>query len=249
MNNPFSLDGKTIFVTGASSGIGNSIAIESTKMGAKVIITGRNAERLHDAFCQLQGDGHGQLVADLTIHEDIDRIVETLPSLDGLVLNAGILKTLPVKNLTNAAIDEVFNTNILSSIRLVQKLLKKKKVNSGASIVFISSISSFSVKKGNSLYSATKGAVNSFMKVLALELASRKITVNSIQPGFIKTRALDSGIITDEQLEEHFKIYPLGIGKPTDIAYACIYLLSDAAEWVTGSVFTIDGGVTSNGGH
>jgi NAD(P)-dependent dehydrogenase (short-subunit alcohol dehydrogenase family) len=156
---------------------------------------------------------------------------------------------MPVKNITTSAIEEVFNTNIISSIKLVQKLLKNKKINKGASIVFISSISSFNVKIGNSLYSATKGAINSFMKVLALELASQKITVNSIQPGFIKTRALSSGIITDEQLDAHAKIYPLGFGKPSDIAYACVYLLSDASEWVTGSVFTIDGGVTSNGGH
>ncbi len=249
MNNPFSIDNKIIFVTGASSGIGASIAVESSKMGAQLIITGRNSERLNNTFCQLEGNDNLQIVGDLTKVEDIDLIVEQLPFLDGLVLNAGILKTTPVKNISSSAIDKVFNTNIISSIQLVQKLLKKKKINKGSSIVFISSISSFSVKIGNSLYSATKGAINSFMKVLALELAPQRITVNSIQPGFIKTRALSSGIITDEQLEDHFKIYPLGIGKPSDIAFACIYLLSDAAEWVTGSIFTIDGGVTSNGGH
>lgn len=248
-NNPFSIKEKVIFVTGASSGIGSSIAFECSKMGANVIISGRNSERLDETYCQLKGNNNCQIVADLTINDDIDRIIDQLPVLDGLVLNAGILKTIPVRNLTSSAIEEVFNTNIISSIQLVQKLLKKKKINKKGSIVFISSISSFSVKKGNSLYSATKGAVNSFMKVLALELAPQKITVNSIQPGFIKTRALDRGIITEEQLAEHFKIYPLGIGKPSDIAYACIYLLSDASEWVTGSVFTIDGGVTSNGGH
>ncbi|MCK9617649.1 MAG: SDR family oxidoreductase [Lentimicrobiaceae bacterium] len=249
MFNPFSLNGKIILVTGASSGIGESIAIESSKMGADIIITGRNAERLNATFSQLSGINNAQIISDLTKSEDIDSLIGQLPPLDGLVLNAGILKTMPVKNVTNSAISEVFNTNIISSIQLVQKLLKIKKIKKNASIVFISSISSFSVKIGNSLYSATKGAINSFMKVLALELAPQKITVNSIQPGFIKTRALSSGIITDEQLEEHFKIYPLGIGKPSDIAYACIYLLSDAAEWVTGSIFTIDGGVTTNGGH
>ncbi len=249
MNNPFSIDNKIIFVTGASSGIGASIAVESSKMGAQLIITGRNSERLNNTFCQLEGNDNLQIVGDLTKVEDIDLIVEQLPFLDGLVLNAGILRTTPVKNISSSAIDKVFNTNIISSIQLVQKLLKKKKINKGSSIVFISSISSFSVKIGNSLYSATKGAINSFMKVLALELAPQRITVNSIQPGFIKTRALSSGIITDEQLEDHFKIYPLGIGKPSDIAFACIYLLSDAAEWVTGSIFTIDGGVTSNGGR
>lgn len=249
MENPFSLIGKNILVTGASSGIGENIAIESSKMGGNLIITGRNKERLNNTFSQLHGSENRQMVADLTKLEEIDRIIEISPVLDGLVLNAGILKTIPVKNLTSSAIQEVFDTNIISSINFVQRLLKEKKVNKGASIVFISSISSFSVKKGNSLYSATKGAINSFMKVLALELAPQRITVNSIQPGFIKTQALSNSPITEEQLEEHFKMYPLGIGKPTDIAYACIYLLSDAAEWVTGSVFTIDGGVTSNGAH
>ncbi len=249
MNNPFSIEGKTIFITGASSGIGESISVECARMGAIVIITGRNAERLNNTFAQMECKEKIQMVGDLTKAEDLESIISQLPSLDGLVLNPGILKTTPVKNITGSAIEDVFNTNIISSIQLIQKLLKKKKINKGASIVFISSISSFSVKIGNSLYSATKGAINSFMKVLALELAPQKITVNSIQPGFIKTRALDSGIITNEQLEAHFKIYPLGIGKPSDIAYACIYLLSDASEWVTGSIFTIDGGVTTNGGH
>lgn len=249
MYNPFSINGKTIFITGASSGIGESIAIECSKLGANVIISGRNSERLNNTFKLLKCINKQQVDGDLTNNDDIDKIVSLIPNLDGLVLNAGILKTIPVKNISSLAIEEVFSTNIISSIHLIQKLLKYKKINKGASIVFISSISSFSVKIGNSLYSATKGAINSFMRVLALELANQKINVNSIQPGFIKTRALDSGIITDEQLERHFKIYPLGIGKPSDIAYACIYLLSDAAEWVTGSVFTIDGGVTINGGH
>lgn len=243
--NPFSLEGKRVFVTGASSGLGVSIAVECANMGANVIITGRNSERLNETFLQLQTEkDHKQIIADLTKNEDIERIVKELPQLDGLVLNAGIIKTTPVKHITDSNIDEIFKTNITSSIKLIQKLLKAKKINKGGSIVFISSISTFNVKVGNSLYSATKGGINSFMKVLALELASQKISVNSIQPGFIKSRILDSGIITQEQLEEHFKLYPMGIGKPTDISYACVYLLSDAAEWVTGSVFTIDGGVT-----
>lgn len=243
--NPFSLEGKRVFVTGASSGLGVSIAVECANMGANIIITGRNNERLNETFLQLQTEkDHKQIIADLTKDEDIERIVKELPQLDGLVLNAGIIKTTPVKHITDSDIDEIFKTNITSSIKLIQKLLKAKKINKGGSIVFISSISTFNVKIGNSLYSATKGGINSFMKVLALELASQKISVNSIQPGFIKSRILDSGIITQEQLEEHFKLYPMGIGKPTDISYACVYLLSDAAEWVTGSIFTIDGGVT-----
>jgi NAD(P)-dependent dehydrogenase (short-subunit alcohol dehydrogenase family) len=243
-NNPFSLKGKTILVTGASSGIGISIAEECSKMGATMVITGRNTNRLQNTFGSLYGDYHLQIAADLTKQNDMTLFVDQLPILDGVVFNAGMTKAIPVKYIHEEEMIKIFQTNILSSIQIVQKLLKAKKIKNGGSLVFISSISTFHVKVGNALYSATKGAINSFSKVLALELASKKIRVNCIQPGFIKSNLLDTGIISEEQLEEHFKIYPMGIGKPTDIAYACVYLLSNAAEWVTGSIFTIDGGVT-----
>lgn len=243
--NPFSLATKTVLVTGASSGIGERTAIECSKMGANVIITARNSERLQNTFDQMESSpAKRQIIADLTQVADIDRMVAELTALDGVVLNAGVLKTMPVKNINEESMMNVFETNILSSIRFIQRLLKAKKIKAGASIVFISSISTFQVKKGNSLYSATKGAINSFAKVLAVEVGSRGIRVNCIQPGFIRTRVLDAGAVTEEQLQEHFKKYPLGIGSPEDIAYPVIYLLSDAAKWVTGSVFTIDGGGT-----
>ncbi len=242
--NPFSLKGKTVLVTGASSGIGECMAVECSRMGADVVITARNAERLNQTFTRLEAGNHRQVIADLIRIEDIDGLIGELPELDGIVLNAGILKTTPVRNITEENIDSVFQTNILSSIRLIQRLLKKKKIRNGSSVVFISSISTFQVKIGNSLYSATKGAINSFAKVLALEVASKRIRVNCIQPGFIRTRVLEAGAISEEQLQEHFKKYPMGIGKPEDIAYPAIYLLSDAAQWVTGSIFTIDGGGT-----
>jgi NAD(P)-dependent dehydrogenase (short-subunit alcohol dehydrogenase family) len=129
-------------------------------------------------------------------------------------------------------------------MQLIQKLLKQKKINKGGSIVFISSISTEYADKGNSIYAASKGGINSFMKVLALELASQKITCNCIQPGMVPTGMLAAGVITEDQLIEEKKNYPLGFGEPTDIANGIIYLLSDAAKWVTGSVLTIDGGVT-----
>ena len=240
----FSLENKTIFVTGASSGLGACTAIECSKAGAKVIISGRNEERLNDTFNQLQGLGHSILPFDLTLKENIEKLAETLPQLDGVAFCAGITKTIPVKFISHEKIDEIFQTNILSSMQLIQKLLKHKRINKGGSIVFISSISTAYADKGNSIYAASKGAVNSFSKVLALELAAQKITSNCIQPGFIPSEFLANGIITDEQLEEERKRYPLGFGEPSDIAYGIIYLLSDAAKWVTGSVLTIDGGVT-----
>ncbi len=243
-HNPFSLKGRTVFVTGASSGIGKSIAIECSKMGANMIVSGRNRKRLAETYDQLDGAGHRQIIADMTNKDDIDNITNPLPRLDGVVLCAGIVKTLPVKHIKDDAIEEVFQTNITSSIQIIKRLLKAKKINKGASVIFISSIAATHPKPGNALYSATKGAVNSFGKVLALELAPLKIRVNMIQPGFIKTNLLSSGIISEEQIDEHYKRYPLGPGKPEDVSHACVYLLSDAAKWITGSIFTIDGGST-----
>lgn len=244
MNNPFSLENKRILVTGASSGIGQCIAIECSKMGAQMVVTARNQERLHETVSQIATPDSQEIIADISTVEGVDAIVEQVPVLDGLVLNAGIIHTAPVKFINEENMMAVFNTNILSSIRLVQRLIKKKKLNRNASVVFISSISTFQVKKGNSLYSATKGAVNSFAKALAVEVGHLGIRVNCIQPGNIKTRVMDAGAITEEQRAEYMKKYILGEGEPIDVAYPIIYLLSNAAKWVTGSIFTIDGGGT-----
>lgn len=246
MFNPYSLQGKKILVTGASSGIGAGIAIDASKMGGDIVITGRNEERLSDTLGSLAAsEGHEVICADLSKDEELQRLSDKLPILDGIVLCAGIIKTTPVKNIKDDALYEIFETNILSSIKLIRNLLKKKKIAKGASIVFISSVSTFNVKIGNSLYSATKGAVNSFAKALALEMAKQSIRVNCIQPGFVPSQILDkSGIEADQFLKFYAERHPLGFGSRDDIAYACIYLLSDAARWVTGSIFTIDGGYT-----
>ena len=244
MNNLFSLTGKRILITGASSGLGAAAAIECSKMEGSLIVTGRNVERLNDTFNQLEGKNHLQLPFNFLDNNKIDEFVNSLPPLDGIALCAGITKTIPVKFISNDNINEIFQINLISSMQLIQKLLKQKKINKGGSIVFISSISTAYADKGNSIYAASKGGINSFMKVLALELASQKITANCIQPGMVPTGMLAAGVITEDQLIEEKKNYPLGFGEPTDIANGIIYLLSDAAKWVTGSVLTIDGGVT-----
>lgn len=244
MYNPFSLEGKTILVTGASSGIGRGVAIDVSKMGAQVCISARNEERLQETFSNLEGISHTSLIADLCDDKSLKQLVEQLPELDGVVLCQGILKTMPVKHIKEEALHEIFDTNILSNIRLCSALLKKKKLRVGASIVMISSVSTFSVKVGNSLYSATKGAMNSFAKAMALEMAPQKIRVNCIQPGFVPTNILENHGLAEDALKWYAERHPLGFGTPTDIANTCIYLLSDAARWVTGSIFTIDGGNT-----
>ncbi|HNU17789.1 MAG TPA: SDR family oxidoreductase [Saprospiraceae bacterium] len=244
MYNPFSLAGKTIFVTGASSGIGRSIAMECSKMGASLIITGRNEERLNETLSQMYGGQHTAITADILSTESIQNLIEKLPALDGIVQNAGINNKVPVKFISIEKIDAIFRTNYYAPVLIVQSLLKAKKINKGASIVMMSSISTNYAAVTNAIYSSSKGAINSFSKVLALELAPRNIRVNVIQPGIIKTDILKAYALQDD-LAEHEKDYPLGkFGEPEDIAYFAIYLLSDAAKWVTGSIFTIDGGVT-----
>ena len=189
--------------------------------------------------------GKSNVIIPAELTNEIDELVEKLPALDGIVLCAGIIKTMPVKNITDSAIEEIFKVNILSEIQLLSRLLRKKKLNKGASVVIISSVSTFNVKVGNSLYSATKGAANSFAKAMALEVSKQKMRVNCIQPGFVPSSILNhSGIEQDNFLRWYAERHPLGFGEPSDIANACIYLLSDAAKWVTGSIFTIDGGYT-----
>lgn len=245
MYNPFSLEGKKILVTGASSGIGRGICIDTAKMGAVVHLVARNEQRLNETLSQMEGDGHQMYSVDLCDKDALIAMVDSLPVLDGVVLCAGIIKTMPVKNISEVALEEIFNTNIIADIRIVSRMLKKKKLNKGASVVFISSVSTFNVKVGNSLYSATKGAVNSFAKAMALEVAKQSMRVNCIQPGFVPSSILSSGTIEEDAfLKFYADRHPLGFGSPSDIANGCIYLLSDASRWVTGSIFTLDGGYT-----
>ena len=204
----------------------------------------RNEERLNETLSLMEGDGHTIHQADLCSSYDIDSLIDILPVVDGVVLCAGIIKTVPVKNINEDAMTEIFNANIMGDIKICSRLLKKKKLNRGASVVFISSVSTFNVKIGNSLYSATKGAVNSFAKAMALEVARQEMRVNCIQPGFIPSNILEKHGMGEEAIQWYKERHPLGLGNPSDIANGCIYLLSDAARWVTGSIFTIDGGYT-----
>ncbi len=243
--NPFSLAGKTILVTGASSGIGRAIAIECSKMGARVVVTGRDPGRLEGAFQALDGEGHIQLSANLTDHEELAKLVEDVPSLDGLVNNAGISRRLLVKDITPKALESILNSNLSAPAMLTRMLLKKKKMNNEGSIVFISSRGADRPTIGNAMYSASKGAINSFAKVLALELAPKLIRVNCILPGMVWTPLIENSPLSVEQYKEDEKRYPLGrYGKPEEIAYIALYLLSEASVWMTGSGITIDGGVS-----
>ena len=246
MYNPFTLKGKTVFVSGASSGIGKAIAIECSRMGADVFITGRNAERLNSTFLELDKGNHMQIIADLQTDEGINAVVETIPSVDGIIHCAGIAKPLPFKFSGKEVINEVMGINFYSPAILSQQLLKNKKINRGASIVFISSVSGVLCSSvGGAVYSASKGAINGLVKGMAIELAAKMIRVNTVNPGMIDTNIYVAGTITQEQLNEDINRYPLKrYGKPEEVAYLVIYLLSDASSWVTGSGIVIDGGYT-----
>lgn len=243
--NPFSLKGKTILVTGASSGIGSTIAIECSKMGANVIITGRNSERLQETFQQLfLNEGHLLKVADLSVKEELDALVDSLPDLDGVVHCAAMLKKLPLKFINEKAWQETMETNLIAPAILSQRLVKKNKINDSGSVVFISSIAASVASFGNISYMASKGAINSLSRGMALELAAKGIRVNTIQPALIKTNLTDKAL-SEEDLNNYLAKFPLGrFGKPEEVAYGVIYLLSDASVWVTGTSITIDGGVT-----
>ena len=244
MYNPFSLEGKTILVTGASSGIGRATAIECSKMGATVVITGRNAERLQETFDALEGEGHRQVIADLSEQEGIESLVGQFPPLDGAALCAGIGLTLPVQFSTREKFDKIFNTNFFSPVETTRLLYKKKILKPESSLVFIASIGGiYSFNYGNGIYGTSKAALNSFMQFCAHEFAARKVRVNSIIPGMVETPFIHRGTISEEQLERYLAKYPLKrFGRPNDIAWGVIYLLSDASCWVTGTSVVIDGG-------
>ena len=245
--NPFSLEGKTILVTGASSGIGKATALECAKMGAYLVITGRDKERLNDVYHTLEGAGHHQIIADLSKEEDIQRLAKEVPVLDGCVNNAGYNVLSPIPFIKKDVLDGILDVNLKAPIELTHFLVKNKKMAKDSSIVFTSSISARGRNSvGNSLYSASKGGLSSFMKNAALELAAKRIRCNAVLPGMVETPLKEGkSNITEEQWELNRQLYPLKrFGKPEEIAYGIIYLLSDASAWVTGTELVIDGGMT-----
>ena len=246
MYNPFSLYGKTILVTGASSGIGKAAAIECSKMGAKVIITARNEARLLQTLGELDGDGHQMFLCDLSSESEIDQMVSELPVVQGLINNAGYTKILPTQFISSDEINSMLQVNTVAPMLLLQKLLKKKKLKKGASVVFTSSMAGLgSCSVGNSMYTASKGAISAFIRCVALELAPKNIRVNAVCPAMVDTGILNSGTVSQDQLLEDMKNYPLGrYGRPNDIAWAMIYFLSDASSWITGDNLVIDGGLS-----
>lgn len=246
MTNPLSLQGKHILVTGASSGMGKVFTQMIAEQGGIVTLLARNEERLTQTIASLNGDGHRMVVCDLTNESQLKETVAQLRPLDGIVLCAGINEFVPVKFVKQEKIERMFQTNYFSQLILVQMLLKKKLVNKGASIVFISSVSSVMGVQGTLLYASSKGAINSAVRVLASELAGQMIRVNAILPGIVRTEMLSGTNIDEETFTKQEEQYPLGLGTPEDVGHAVLFHLSDASRWLTGQCMIIDGGMTLN---
>lgn len=250
--NPFSLGGKTIIVTGASSGIGRQCAISCSEMGARVALIGRNVERLEETKSQLDGAGHMAISYDLTDmehHKDlVSDIVAKMGAIDGLVNCAGISTTMPFKLMTPEKLEEFFKTNVYATIELTRQVLNIKNVNKqGASVIFFASVMGCVGENAKSLYSLTKGALISGCRSLAIEYAPKKIRINVVSPGVVETAInRNQPYLADPERRKHTEsLHPLGIGKTEDIANACVYLLSDASRWVTAQNLVVDGGYTA----
>ena len=243
--NPFSLQGKTVLITGASSGIGKATAIACSKMGAAIVATGRNVQKLEATLAELDGDDNVIISADLTKPEDIKHLTEQLPKLDGVVHCAGIGNRQPAKLVTEEELDRVMNTNFKAAVMLQTELMNGKKLNKSGSIVFIASAAAHMPAFGNAVYSASKAAIIGYARCLSLELAPRGIRVNCICPAMVWTDLIMQEGVGKEELAQAQQKYPLKrYGEPDDVANLAIYLLSDASQWMTNSCIDITGGTS-----
>ena len=248
--NPFSLAGKTILVTGASSGIGRATAVECAKMGASVILSARNPQRLQETLSLLPAGNHAVVPADLGSEDAAKTLVDNLPAgtkLDGVVHCAGVSGLTPSVFLKEEAALRTLNTNLLTPIFINKHLMKKRRLNAGASVVFLASVAAYHPNVGQMIYAASKNGVIAAMKTLARELFAKGMRANAICPAMVDTpmTAPETQGLTEEQIAEDRAKHFLGrYGKPEEVAQMAVYLLSDAARWITGSVFQIDGGYT-----
>ena len=249
-DNPFSLQGKTVVITGASSGLGRECAFQCSRMGAKIVALGRNEQRLNDLTNSLEGEGHKMWTFDLTNLDDINNLVNDIHDnygkIDGFVHSAGVEKTAPSKLLSPSDYENLLRINTISAFEFIRQLCQVKYFNHGGSVILIASITALIARNGLTAYSASKGALISGARTLALEYAKRRIRVNTISPGTVKTPLMEQYLSTlsESDREKRLAGFPLGIGNPSDIAHACVYLLSDASQWMTGQNLIIDGGYT-----
>lgn len=250
--NPYSLENKTILVTGASSGIGKATAIECAKLGATVVVTARNEERLSAVLAELDasyGQKHQMIIADISTSEGINQLISTLPVLDGVYSNAGIaIGNSPIKFIGEDQLQSLMQTNTYSHVMLAKMLFKKKLIAKNGSMVFTASIGgTLSYGPGNTLYGMSKNALLAFAKYAAIEFAPRGIRVNCVSPGMIETPLINLDALTDEDKAIDADKYLLKrYGKPEEVARTTAFLLGDASSFITGTTIVVDGGYTVN---
>lgn len=237
---PFQLRGKRVLVTGASSGIGRAVAVECARAGATVVASGRHEERLGQTLALLEGEGHGAIEADLTDPVALAALAGAVGELDGVVHAAGIDGVAPVRMLRQGFMQGVLDANFLAPLMLTQRLLGARSLRNGASLVFLSSIAAHTGTAGVGPYSATKAALEGMIRCLALEIAPRAMRANALAPGMVDTPLVNAD---RDWLDRKAAMYPLGLGRPEDVAYAAIYLLADVSRKVTGTRLHLDGGI------
>lgn len=245
--NPFSLEGKTILITGASSGIGRCACIQCSKMGARIIALGRDRNRLDLLMQELNEKEDISISLDLRDQSELEKTMVELPLLDGVCLCAGISSGSMIRFIKDSEISELLEVNFISNLKLIRALIKNKKLANNGSIILISSIAAHNPSLGMALYSASKAALEALSQNLALELAPKKIRVNVIEPGIVLTEINNDRMkqIGNESFYKEQEKYPLGrFGNPKDIANGIMFLLSDGASWITGQNLIIDGGIT-----
>ncbi|HRO48270.1 SDR family oxidoreductase [Agriterribacter sp.] len=243
---PFSLEGKNILVTGASSGIGLNICKAVVASGGKVIGVARREGMLQEMTNELGFDKASYIHADLALDEGIAKVVDAMPEVNGVVCAAGIAKMLPLKFIKRQALEEILNINYFSIVLLLSQIVRQKKIrkNDNSSIVLISSVAQQIGTKSSLLYTGSKAALSAAGRVIANELSSQKIRVNSIEPGMVQTAMASEmeDVVSRESIDKDKEKYPLGYGTAADVANATVFLLAEASKWMTGQSLTLDGG-------
>lgn len=241
---PFSLKGKHILVTGASSGIGRQIALQCARMGAQVSITARSHERLQETLTQLGDKAQESIVADLSNDSDLDILTQAVSPLNGLVHAAGISQLVPFRMLHTKHLSDTLKSNTFAPVMLTQKLVMKRKLLPKASIVFIAAVASHTGPVASTAYAASKSALLGASRSIAEDLTKHGIRVNCIAPGYVQTPMLEALGTGGANLQERIQWAPLGLGQPDDVAYATTFHLSDASRSINRSYFMVDGGIS-----
>lgn len=251
MVNPLDMTGRTVLMTGASSGLGRAASVLLSQVGARLILVARDERRLKETESRLEGSGHRSELFDLTKVDDIPEWLRELTTqtgaLHGLVHCAGIQLTRPLRFLTDENVADVMKINVNAAVGLARAFRQKGVYAPGGSIVFLSSVMGLVGQPGVAAYAASKGAVLALTRSLALELAREGVRVNCLAPGHVKTEMAErvQAAFSPEQIAAIEAMHPLGIGAPIDVAYAIAFLLADTGRWITGTTLVVDGGYTA----